>query len=138
MEQCSILFLRASGVAPSPHPAALQRLGFLVAESGDLPDAADILSHHVVIVATIRPETLAMLALRIRMKRLFGRRVLVGLVPAGTPQERRRMALDSGFDGVLDDDCETRRLAAVVLRRVKALPEHRCVRRGRDRRRKVA
>ena len=71
--------------------------------------------------------TAPMLAARLRAKPHFGRRLLIALVPAGTPPPNRRAAEASGFDDVVNDCCDTRHLTTRILRGLRTRPELRCV-----------
>ena len=126
VKQCSILLITDNGL--SLQRAVLESSGFLVAELRDWPeDEAVILSHHVVIVQIRSPRNAPMIAARLRAKRRFGRRVLIGLVPEGTSLHERTAALSSGFDEVLNDCCDSRQLIARILKRLRLVPEYHCL-----------
>lgn len=136
--QCSVLLINRSGTRML-HRAALQRAGFLVSESRVWPEFDwTALDYHVVIVVIRNMTAAPMVAARLRAKPRFGNRVLIGLVPAATPEGDRLTACSSGFDDVLDDDGDSRQLLARILKRLRARPEYRCVLPPADKRRSAA
>jgi hypothetical protein len=109
------------------HPEALRAMGFLVHEFVEWPDDdLAIRDYHVVIVHLRAIDSAPMLAARLRAKPHFGRRVLIALVPASTPQPDRRTAESSGFDDVINGCCDSRHLTTRILRGLRARPELRC------------
>lgn len=125
-KQCSILVVTDNG--PCHQRAALENSGFLVSETCDWPeDDNGLLNHHVVIVRVRSIRNAPMIAARLRAKRRFGRRVLIGLVPPDIPLHERAAALTSGFDDVLTDSCDSRQLIARILRRLRMVPEYHCL-----------
>jgi hypothetical protein len=52
---------------------------------------------------------------------------LIALVNADVPPDDRRSAQASGFDDILNDACESRQLAARIVRGLRARPELRCL-----------
>jgi hypothetical protein len=132
-----VLFLNPNGHEAS-HVKALERIGFSVFETRVWPDDDIIRLVEVVVVFIARVENATMLATRLRAKPHFGRRVLVGIVPATISADERRSAEGSGFDEMLTDTCSSRLFVARLMRRLRARPEYRCVLPSRDRRRAVA
>jgi len=111
----------------SAHPDYLRDLGFLVHEIDNWPeDDQKVRDYQIVIVLLQQAGAAPMLAARMRAKPHFGRRLLVGLVPAETPLHARRDAEISGFDEVVSDACDSRDLSAKLLRGLRARPELRC------------
>ena len=126
MKPCAVLFVNPTP-QPSAHPGYLRNLGFVVHEIDDWPDDDQkVRDDHVVIVLLHQASAAPMLAARMRAKPHFGRRLLVGLVPAETPLHARRDAEISGFDDVVSDACASRDLSAKLLRGLRARPELRC------------
>ena len=136
--QCSVLLINPPGTRTA-HRAPLQRMGFLVTEVRDWP-VIEWAAHeyHVVIVLLRNISAAPMLAARLCAKPRFGRRVLIALVPALTGERERLTACSSGFDDVLNDDCESRQLIARILRRLRTRPELRCLLPPADKRRSAA
>ena len=137
MDQCSILFVNP-GRRPARQPETLRQLGFLVSEVEDLPPTAELLAHHVIVLATAKFHVLTMLGTHLRAKPHFGRRLLVALVPAETSAQARRDAVSSGFDAAMPANTGARMLAATLLRALRPHPEHRCVLRPSRRARRAA
>jgi hypothetical protein len=136
VEQCSVLFIKSGG--SDDRPGALRSLGFRVVEADDLP-ALDVLQACHAIVVGVKPDCrLAMLGARLRAKPRFGRRVLIALAGAGTPEQEKRDATSCGFDLVLPANCSARDLAATILRLLRPYPEYRCLLRSPHGRRKAA
>jgi hypothetical protein len=127
VKQCAVLFVNPVG-QDSTHPATLRSLGFLVDDVAEWPcgDGA-IRNYHVAIVHVRETAAAPMLAARLRAKPHFGRRLLIALVPAGSPAAERRSAEARGFDDVVNDCCDTRHLATRILRGLRARPELQCV-----------
>ena len=126
MKQCSVLFVNPERKALA-HPAYLRELGFIVRETPEWPQDADVKSSHVVIVRVTAIDGAPMLAARLRAKPHFGRRLLIALVEPETPLHERRAAEASGFDDVLNACCSPRDLTARLLRGIRVRPELRCV-----------
>jgi hypothetical protein len=110
----------------SAHPTHLREMGFIVNETHEWPQDGDVRECHVVIVRITAMERAPMVAARLRAKPHFGRRLLIALVDPETPLVERRSAEASGFDEVMNDCCESRQLAARMLRRIRGRPELRC------------
>ena len=126
VKQCAILFVNPDR-QESPHPGALQGMGFLVDEVSEWPDDnAIVRNYHVVIVRLREMAVAPMVAARLRAKPHFGRRLLIALATAVTSHADRRAAEASGFDEVLDDRCDTRHLTARILRNLRTRLELRC------------
>lgn len=136
--QCSILYINAEGFADT-QVNALRSLGFEVVETNDVPPRDALSRHHAVVVRVREGSKLPSVAARLRAAPLFGRRVLISLVPSTVTLRERREAIDSGFDLVLPGPCSARDLATAILVRLRKYPEHRCVLRNHtNRRREVA
>lgn len=126
VKQCAVMFLNRA--RETAHPSGMRTMGFLVDEFTDWPDdVAAVRNYHVIVVHVPDIEAAPMLAARLRAKPHFGRRLLIALVPAGTPQAGRRAAEASGFDEVVNDCCDSRHLTTRILRGLRARPELRCV-----------
>lgn len=136
VNQCSILYLHDGSVHDTP-VEALRSLGFAVIAMEDLPHDEALAPHHALVVR-VRPDSLPMLAARLRAKARFGRRVLIALVPDDTPERVRREAVLSGFDATVSATSSGRGLAAAVLRLLRPYPEFRCFLRSPTGRRKAA
>ncbi len=104
----------------------LEAVGFRVIRKPALPDDETLLSHEVVIAILTTVHATGQFAARTRARRHFGRRVLVALVPDTIPEIERRRAASAGLDGVLPESIPGRMLAAFILQRLRAFPEHRC------------
>ena len=126
MKQCRVLIVNCSG-PQTAHHQALERRGFLVVETGEWPDDETIKGYEVVIVVLRHIDTWCMLAARMRAKRWFGHRVLIGLSPSNTTTDDRREAIAAGFDDIFDAASNSRMLLARILQRLHARPEHRCL-----------
>lgn len=135
--QCSILYINTDG-CPDTQAAALRALGFDVVEADDVPARDTLAKHHAVIVRMTQGRQLTSVAARLRAAPLFGRRVLIALVPASVTMRERRDAVDCGFDLVLPQQCSARDLAAAILSLLRRYPEHRCVLRSHHNRRRQA
>lgn len=135
--QCSILYINTDGVIGT-HASALRALGFDVVESDDVPARDTLANHHAVIVRMAQGRHLTSVATRLRAAPLFGRRVLIALVPASVTLRERRDAVDCGFDLALPEQCRARDLAASILTLLRRYPEHRCVLRSHINRRRDA
>lgn len=126
MKQCAVLFVSPDG-KESAHPERLRQMGFVVFETPDWPEAdGAVREYHVITVHLSAVGGAPMLAARLRAKPHFGRRVLIALVHHSTPLPDRRAAEASGFDEVVNDCCDSRQLAARILRNLRARPELRC------------
>lgn len=137
MGQCSILYINTGGFSDT-QTAALRALGFDVVEVGDVPARDTLATHHGVIVRVNDGKGLTSIAARLRAAPLFGRRVLIALVPSSVPVANRRDAVHSGFDLVLPEESSARDLAAAILSLLRRYPEHRCVLRTHNQRRRAA
>jgi len=126
MKQCRVLIVNCSG-RQTAHHQALARRGFVVAETCEWPDDETIKGYEVVIVVLRHIDTMSMLAARMRAKRWFGNRVLIGLSPSNTTTDDRREAMAAGFDDIFDVASNSRMLLARILQRLHARPEHRCL-----------
>ncbi|HEX6464301.1 MAG TPA: hypothetical protein VFZ98_07610 [Vicinamibacterales bacterium] len=136
--KCSILFINADGIADT-QASALRSLGFDVVETNDVPARDVLCRHHAVVVRVPDGSRLPAVATSLRAAPLFGRRVLISIVPPTVTLRERREAVDSGFDLVLSSPCTARDLATAILATLRKYPEHRCVLRNRpNRRREVA
>jgi len=126
VKQCAVLYINA-GRRSSPHTRLLSRLGFDVRETHAWPeDEGDVMRYQVVVVRLEDVSEAPLVAMRVRTKRHFGRRVLIGLVPAYTSPAERRVAQSAGFDDVVNEDTEPRLLAARLMRTLRQRPEYRC------------
>jgi DNA-binding response OmpR family regulator len=135
--QCSILYINASSFVDT-QTCALRALGFDVVEVSDVPARETLATYHAVIVRIEAATRLTTVAARLRSAPMFGRRVLIALVPATVTVRARRDAIDAGFDSVAPQHCSARDLAATILSLLRRYPEHRCVLRSRTGRRRVA
>ena len=138
MDQCAILFMGATSGFEETRASALRALGFRVDMSDELPAGDGLSQYHAVIVRAPRDRDLPMLAMRLRAKRHFGRRVLLALVSNGTGDREKQEAVLSGFDHTLPATCGARDLAATILRLLRPYPEYRCLLRQPGRRRRAA
>lgn len=125
MKQCSVLVVNPGG-RETAHAQALERRGFRIVETAEWPADSVVLEYEVVIVGLRQMETVCIVATRMRAKPRFGRRVLIGITLAPPSAEERRNAIASGFDDVVPESRDSRILIARILRRLRALPEHRC------------
>jgi DNA-binding response OmpR family regulator len=125
VEQCAVLFVNVERT--SAHAEALRDAGFVVSHVNEWPeDEAAVRKVHALVVRVHDGTAAPMLAARLRAKPHVGRKALVALVdPATTPDERRN-ALASGFDDVIDESCESRRLVSRMLRVLQTRPELGC------------
>ena len=135
--QCSILYINTDG-GIGTHASALRALGFEVVETDDVPARDTLANHHAVIIRMKQGRQLASVAARLRAAPLFGRRVLIALVPASVTLRERRDAVDCGFNLALPEPCSARDLAASILTLLRRYPEHRCVLRSHLNRRRDA
>ena len=135
--QCSILYINTESVIDT-HASALRALGFDVLEVNDVPVRDTLAKHHAIIVRLKRGRQLPSVAARLRAAPLFGRRVLIALVPASVTVRERREAVDCGFNLVLPERCSARDLAAAILTLLRRYPEHRCILRSHTQRRRAA
>lgn len=135
--QCSILYINVDRVSDT-QSAALRALGFDVVEVADVPVRETLATYHAVILRMQDGRRLTSVAARLRAAPLFGRRVLIALVPASVSVRERRDAVDSGFDLVLPQQCSARDLAASILTLLRRYPEHRCLLRSHISRRHAA
>jgi hypothetical protein len=125
VKQCAVLFVNPER-KHSAHPAYLRETGFIVDETHEWPLDGAVRNYHVVVVRVPVMNGAPMLAARLRAKPHFGRRLLIALVDPDIPLHDRRSAEASGFDDVLNDCCESRQLAARILRRIRSRAELRC------------
>ena len=126
VKQCAVLLV-APGGKQTTHAAGLREMGFIVDEIADWPEQPDVVrDYHVVVVQVPSADGAPMLAARLRAKPHFGRRLLIALVDPGTVLHARRSAQASGFDEVMNECCQTRQLAARILRGIRTRPELRC------------
>jgi len=135
--QCSILYINTDGFTDT-QANALRALGFAVVEADDVPARDTLAKHHAVVVRLTQGPPLTSVAARLRAAPLFGRRVLIALVPASVTMRERREAVDCGFDLVLPEQCSARDLAASILSLLRRYPEHRCILRSHTNRRRAA
>ena len=132
-KRCSVLLVNAS-VKVFPQRAVLEEIGFRVTLARQWPeDNTALLEHHVIIVRLPAVRDAPMVAARVRAKPRFGRRVLIALVPESSVQDCQS-ARASGFDEILQTDCDGRQLSARILRRLRTRPEYHCVLPGHHRR----
>lgn len=124
MQQCSILFVNGS---QNRHAAALRSIGFALTETDELPASAELALYHVVIVCPPDARSLPILATRLRAAPRFGRRVLIALVAAAETDRVRQDGIVCGFDDVLSKSMTGRQLAAAIIRRLREIPELRCL-----------
>jgi len=133
VKQCTVLFINPDR-RNLPYLMNLERNGFLVRDIHEWPDDETTRSAECVVVILRDVGAAAMVAARLRAKPLFGRRILLGIVPAETSAQDCRAIAASGFDEILVDPCNARILLARLLRRLRERPEFRCLRPPRDRR----
>jgi len=133
---CSILYINADGFVDT-QSTGLRSLGFDVVEVNDVPARELLVKHHGVIVRMKNGPQMTTVSTRLRAAPLFGRRVLIALVPASVTPRERRDAVDSGFDLVLPERCSARDLAASILTLLRKYPEHRCILRSHTNRRRA-
>lgn len=138
MDQCAILFMGPATSFEEARTTGLRMLGFRVDHLEDLPAGEELTEYHAVIVRAGQDRDLPMLAMRLRAKRHFGRRVLLALVPEGMADRETRAAVLSGFDHTLPATCRARELAAIIVRLLRPYPEFRCLLRQPGRRRRAA
>jgi DNA-binding response OmpR family regulator len=136
-EQCLILYINASSFADT-HAGALRSLGFDVVETTDVPERETLANYHAVILRAGATARLTTIATRLRSAPMFGRRVLIALVPSSVDERARRDAIHSGFDTVVPQQCSARDLTATILTLLRKYPEHRCVLRSLNGRRRAA
>ena len=135
--QCSILYINTGGFTDT-QSGALRALGFDVVEADDVPARDTLTKYHGVIVRMTQGRQLTSVAARLRAAPLFGRRALIALVPASVTMRERRDAIDCGFNLVLPEQCSARDLAAAILTLLRRYPEHHCVLRAHNNRRRDA
>jgi hypothetical protein len=135
--KCSILYINAAGFNDT-QANALRALGFYVVETDDVPARDTLAKYHAVIVRMTQGAPLTSVAVRLRAAPLFGRRVLIALVPASVSARERRDGVDCGFNLVLPEQCSARDLAAAILTLLRRYPEHHCVLRSHSNRRRAA
>jgi hypothetical protein len=116
-----------------PQVKALDALGFRIEPATEMPEAHELERYHAVVFVLSSLQGAAMLAARVRARRRFGRRALIALVPEHLPHAERRALVPTGFDDVLGTTSPARTIAARILRRLRAFPEHRCLLRPRRR-----
>ena len=131
---CAILYINTDSFVDT-QTAALRSLGFHVVEVDDVPPRETLASYHAVVLRASTGCPLPSVAARLRAAPLFGRRVLIALVPARVTTRERRDAIDSGFDLVLPEQSSARDLAASILALLRKYPEYRCLLRSHTRRR---
>lgn len=132
--QCSILYINTDSFVDT-QTAALRSLGFHVVEMDDVPARDALAKYHAVVLRAGTGNRLPSVAARLRAAPLFGRRVLIALVPGCVTARERREGVDSGFDLVLPEQSSARDLAASILSLLRKYPEHRCLLRSHTRRR---
>lgn len=126
VKQCTVLYIDAD-YRRSDHVRMLTLLGFIVdAMPGWPDDDEDVLKYHAVIVRLADAGDAPAVAMRVRTKRHFGRRVLIALIPPNTSLPELRAAQAAGFDAVVCEETEPRRLAARLMRALRQRPEYRC------------
>ena len=126
VKQCAVLFVNGERKA-SPHVSALRGAGFIVEQTAGWPeDAGAVREYHVVVIRMRDLVQAPMLATRLRAKPHFGRRLLVSLVEAETTTPEQQGARASGFDIVVSEHIDGRRLAASLLRELRGRPELQC------------
>jgi DNA-binding response OmpR family regulator len=134
--QCSILYINTDGFKDT-QASALRALGFDVVEAADVPARETLAKHHGVIVRLKDGRRMTSVAARLRAAPLFGRRVLIALVPASVTIRERREGVDCGFNAVLPRESSARDLAASILSMLRRLPEHKCLLRSHNNRRRA-
>jgi hypothetical protein len=124
-KNCTVLYIDggrpAGGLA-----AALRSLGLTVHECSDWPDDESALMKSEAVIVHVTSQNAARMAMRLRAKRRFGRRVLIGLAPAGMTRADRQESRDAGFDAICDENIEGRTLLAIILRALRDRPEFTC------------
>jgi hypothetical protein len=126
VKQCAVLYIHA-GQGTCTHIRLLSRLGFVVREQPAWPDDDGVvMQYHVVVVRLEDVADAPQVAMRVRTKPHFGRRVLMALVPSETSAAERRVAQSAGFDDVVSEVTEPRLLAARLMRTLRQRPEYRC------------
>jgi hypothetical protein len=134
--QCSILYINTDGCA-NTQVNALRALGFDVIEAGDVPPRETLATHHGVVVRMKDGRRMTTVAARLRAAPLFGRRALIALVPASVTTRERRDAVHCGFNVVLPQESSARDLAALILSLLRRFPEHKCLLRSHNNRRRA-
>jgi hypothetical protein len=133
VKQCAVLLVNSGNPA---HATQLRQMGFVVRELAQWPEDNRMLLHFQAIVVGLPNLTRAPIhAARIRAKPGFGRRVLIAMVPEGTPEEAGRDARSAGFDDVMEETCSSRAFVARMLNRMRMRPELRCTLPSGERRR---
>lgn len=125
MKTCSVLYVHCGRRIPTL-AAAFRSQGLIVHEFNDWPENDDVLTDCEAVVVQVVARSAAAVAMRLRAKRHFGRRVLVGLMPADTPDPHRVEAKDAGFDRICDETILPRNLLAIVLNVLRRRPEFPC------------
>lgn len=126
VKRCTVLYIDADH-RRSDHVRTLTRLGFIVHAMPAWPqDDEDVVRYQAVIVRLADADEAPLVAMRIRTKRHFGRRVLIALVPPNTSGPELRAAQAAGFDAVVCEEAEPRLLAARLMRTLRQRPEYRC------------
>ena len=126
MKQCAVLYIHA-GQGSSTHIRLLSRLGFVVHHLRAWPEKdEDVMQYQVVIVRLEDVADAPQVAMRVRTKPHFGRRVLMAVVPSAMSSAERRVAQSTGFDDVVSELTEPRLLAARLMRTLRQRPEYRC------------
>ena len=126
MKRCAVLIVN-SDHRRRGYRAALEGRGFRVTETSDWPDDDVVKAHEVVIVVLRHISVMTALAARMRAKRGFGHRVLIGVSPSPPTPGDRRTGTIAGFDEIVADSEASRTVIAHILRRLRARPEHRCL-----------
>jgi hypothetical protein len=124
VKQCSVLLINLGNTS---YPGQLRQMGFDVREMPQWPDDDRVLMDFQAIVIGLTNLAHAPIhAARIRAKPRFGRRVLMAVVPQGTPEDACRDARTAGFDDVVIETFDSRTFAARMLNKMRARPELRC------------
>jgi hypothetical protein len=126
VKQCSALIVNCSG-REIAHRQALLHRGFRVDETVEWPSDDVVTQYEVVIIVLRDIDSVAVVAARMRAKRKFGNRVLIGVTRVSPSAAERRHAMVSGFDDVVGESNDSRILLARILQRLRARPEHRCL-----------
>jgi hypothetical protein len=136
VKQCSVLLVNSGNRS---YAEQLRQMGFAVREMPEWPDDDRVPLDFEAIVIGLRNLARAPIdAARIRAKPGFGRRVLMAVVPHGTPAEVCREGRAAGFDDVVLETFDSRTFAARMLNRMRTRPELRCTLPSGERRRAAA
>jgi hypothetical protein len=125
MKQCSVLYI-GTAKQRSDVPFHLRQYGLVVREHEAWPDDEQVLTGCEAVIVHVDALTGPCVAMRLRAKRRFGRRVLIGLVGREVTPSERLAAIAGGFDEILDHDAAARTLVACILRALRRRPEYRC------------